>query len=228
MSDTPKPELVLDTQPNLRLKQMMDEMGYTQAEVAERIGRNFTTINKYVSPSPREIPEGILLLLQARLGFAKKYIEFGTGPKFVKPELFIPFAEVPLITSSGRIAYNGLDSLPSRMPTYRLYETTVADAEGCVVVEITARDNMGDQLKPTAKVLARRIEPAQWDQSTGVVVVRYQINNLVVKRIIDNTLPIDNRLVLHADGPKGGSFSLHHDVIQDVFQVLHLVYGPVD
>lgn len=216
----------LDSSPHQRLRQLIEELGYTQDEAAKRIGKNFTTLNKYVSTTPtRPIPLSILMLFQAKLGIATNYIQNGVGPRFVKPEL-VPYASVPLVKPEQRTAF-----LKGSMPppdTYRLYDKNEWEVEGLIVVEMALRDAMGEQLKPGTLVLARKLDPSQWDTVTGLVVVLHEPNRFDVKRIQQNTLPLSDTLTLHSDSPKGGAFTLPRSALVNLYQLESILASPIE
>lgn len=82
----------------------------------------------------------------------------------------------------------------------------------------------GDSMEPTipdgAKILARKIEEGLWESASGVVSIVYG-KTLSVKRILKNSLFLDNVLTLKADNPKHGQLDVERREIRGMWQALH-------
>ena len=83
----------------------------------------------------------------------------------------------------------------------------------------------GDSMEPTipdgAKILARKIEEGLWESASGVVSIVYG-KTLSVKRILKNSLFLDNVLTLKADNPKHGQLDVERREIRgDVASITH-------
>lgn len=84
----------------------------------------------------------------------------------------------------------------------------------------------GDSMEPTipdgAKILARKIEEGLWESASGVVSIVYG-KTLSVKRILKNSLFLDNVLTLKADNPKHGQLDVERREIRGMWQALRII-----
>ena len=73
-----------------------------------------------------------------------------------------------------------------------------------------------------AKILARKIEEGLWESASGVVSIVYG-KTLSVKRILKNSLFLDNVLTLKADNPKHGQLDVERREIRGMWQALRII-----
>ena len=115
-----------------------------------------------------------------------------------------------------------------------LYDTTYEiDSYGVMPEEGEVLDSSymvfqvrGDSMEPTipdgAKILVRRIDEGLWDSVSGVVVIVYG-KTLSVKRVLKNSLFLDNILTLKADNPKHGQLDIERREIRGMWQALRII-----
>lgn len=72
------------------------------------------------------------------------------------------------------------------------------------------------------EVLARKIEEGLWESASGVVSIVYG-KTLSVKRILKNSLFLDNVLTLKADNPKHGQLDVERREIRGMWQALRII-----
>lgn len=89
-------------------------------------------------------------------------------------------------------------------------------------------ESMLPLLKPGYKVLTTPIAPEDWKYLTSAVyVVALRNGTLLIKRVIDNNLPIDGTLTLHSDNAQHGRMTINeHDLLR-LWRVVRIVDGLV-
>jgi len=99
-------------------------------------------------------------------------------------------------------------------------------AKDMLIVEILG-ESMEPQLRHGAKVIGKHIRKDEWQyQHGGVYIVLYD-KSLVVKRIKDNELLLNQRLMLHSDNVNSGSFPVPAESIREMWKVISLFSSPV-
>ncbi|AEI50243.1 helix-turn-helix transcriptional regulator [Runella slithyformis] len=100
------------------------------------------------------------------------------------------------------------------------------DLTGCVVYNIS--DNaMSPQLHRGQKVIMKPLEPTEWEWlRSGVYAVRYA-NYLVIRRVKENDLRENGKLILWADNEKEGAIHLKRSDIISIYSVIQ-VFGSVE
>lgn len=131
-----------------------------------------------------------------------------------------------------KVQYVPIDAMASFVES--LYDTAYEiDSYGVMPEEGEVLDSSymvfqvrGDSMEPTipdgAKILVRRIDEGLWDSVSGVVVIVYG-KTLSVKRVLKNSLFLDNILTLKADNPKHGQLDIERREIRGMWQALRII-----
>ena len=151
----------------------------------------------------------------------REYILIGKGNPVVdaqtKNESNVVKVSPYLQDALVKVQYVPIDAMASFVES--LYDTAYEiDSYGVMPEEGEVLDDSymvfqvrGDSMEPTipdgAKILARKIEEGLWESASGVVSIVYG-KTLSVKRILKNSLFLDNVLTLKADNPKHGQLDV--------------------
>lgn len=131
-----------------------------------------------------------------------------------------------------KVQYVPIDAMASFVES--LYDTAYEiDSYGVMPEEGEVLDSSymvfqvrGDSMEPTipdgAKILVRRIDEGLWDSVSGVVVIVYG-KTLSIKRVLKNSLFLDNILTLKADNPKHGQLDIERREIRGMWQALRII-----
>ena len=157
----------------------------------------------------------------------REYILIGKGNPVVdaqtKNESNVVKVSPYLQDALVKVQYVPIDAMASFVES--LYDTAYEiDSYGVMPEEGEVLDSSymvfqvrGDSMEPTipdgAKILVRRIDEGLWDSVSGVVVIVYG-KTLSVKRVLKNSLFLDNILTLKADNPKHGQLDIERREIR--------------
>ena len=166
----------------------------------------------------------------------REYILIGKGNPVVdaqtKNESNVVKVSPYLQDALVKVQYVPIDAMASFVES--LYDTAYEiDSYGVMPEEGEVLDSSymvfqvrGDSMEPTipdgAKILVRRIDEGLWDSVSGVVVILYG-KTLSVKRVLKNSLFIDNILTLKADNPKHGQLDIERREIRGMWQALRII-----
>lgn len=166
----------------------------------------------------------------------REYILIGKGNPVVdaqtKNESNVVKVSPYLQDALVKVQYVPIDAMASFVES--LYDTTYEiDSYGVMPEEGEVLDSSymvfqvrGDSMEPTipdgAKILVRRIDEGLWDSVSGVVVIVYG-KTLSVKRVLKNSLFLDNILTLKADNPKHGQLDIERREIRGMWQALRII-----
>lgn len=166
----------------------------------------------------------------------REYILIGKGNPVVdaqtKNESNVVKVSPYLQDALVKVQYVPIDAMASFVES--LYDTAYEiDSYGVMPEEGEVLDSSymvfqvrGDSMEPTipdgAKILVRRIDEGLWDSVSGVVVIVYG-KTLSVKRVLKNSLFLDNVLTLKADNPKHGQLDVERREIRGMWQALRII-----
>lgn len=166
----------------------------------------------------------------------REYILIGKGNPVVdaqtKNESNVVKVSPYLQDALVKVQYVPIDAMASFVES--LYDTAYEiDSYGVMPEEDEVLDSSymvfqvrGDSMEPTipdgAKILVRRIDEGLWDSVSGVVVIVYG-KTLSVKRVLKNSLFLDNILTLKADNPKHGQLDIERREIRGMWQALRII-----
>ena len=166
----------------------------------------------------------------------REYILIGKGNPVVdaqtKNESNVVKVSPYLQDALVKVQYVPIDAMASFVESF--YDTAYEiDSYGVMPEEGEVLDSSymvfqvrGDSMEPTipdgAKILVRRIDEGLWDSVSGVVVIVYG-KTLSVKRVLKNSLFLDNILTLKADNPKHGQLDIERREIRGMWQALRII-----
>jgi hypothetical protein len=141
------------------------------------------------------------------------------------------YANLPLVTAKAAASFietflDDHEKLPTEMVKVPVSTLNGSATSQLLIVEIHG-ESMEPQLRHGAKVVGKYIPKHEWQyQHGGVYVVLYD-KSLVVKRIKDNELLLNQRLMLHSDNPNSGSFPVPAESVREMWKVISLFSSPV-
>ncbi|MGV3561588.1 XRE family transcriptional regulator [Larkinella arboricola] len=233
------------------LKRYLDEKNTKQVDLARLLNKNKATITTYIQSE--KLQDRTWNAITAVLGAGYEEIvgapEIGapeSEPRIVGPSVkpyYAPieapdqYTSVMLIPVRDRAGFqyssyielegeriNVLTDYLERLN--RITDPAKREEEKVryVVIEIDG-DSMEPRLEAGFKVLAYQLDSSAWAyQASGIYAVEFG-DQLVVKRIKDNTLLESGILTLHSDNPEGGRLSVPLSEIRNIWKVERIIDG---
>lgn len=87
-------------------------------------------------------------------------------------------------------------------------------------------ESMSPRIPNRAKILTKEIQSYKWGQAEGVVVVVFG-DEVVVKRIINNRLDINNSLTLSSDNPMYGERQVALSDIRAMYKAIRIISAEI-
>ena len=141
------------------------------------------------------------------------------------------YVNLPLVTAKAAASFietflDDHEKLPDEFVKVPVSALNGGSTSNMLIVEIHG-ESMEPQLRHGAKVIGKYIPKHEWQyQHGGVFIVLYD-KSLVVKRIKDNELLLNQRLMLYSDNPNSGSFPVPAETIREMWKVVSLFSSPV-
>jgi repressor LexA len=191
-----------------RIRLIRKALGLTQAEMGEKIGRSWKTINRWEA-GERDVPNTALKLISSTFGVSYEWLKTGQGEMWEKREktlleeleaktreVFEKLVRIPVVGRAGA----GFPESPADMNVvgWVLVNKETFQKGGKFSVQVH-----GDSMEPTLHdgdfVIFRTYLGDGLDIPSGkVVVVRNHSGELIVKRLIK----INGLIMLTSDNPK--------------------------
>lgn len=144
--------------------------------------------------------------------------------KAVKPYLREELVNIPYVPVDAKASF--VESLYDTAYEVETYGVMEEDGETLNTTEYKVFQIDGDSMTPSvpdrAKVLARLIPEAKWEEASGVVFIVYG-KTLTIKRILKNSLFDKNQLTLKADNPIHGQVDIERREIRGIWQAVRIV-----
>lgn len=144
--------------------------------------------------------------------------------KEVKPYLREELVNVPYVPIDAKASF--IESLYDNAYEVETCGVMAEDGEHLNETEYKVFQIDGDSMTPNipdrAKVLARVIPDAKWEEASGVVFVVYG-KTLTIKRILKNSLFDKKVLTLKADNPVHGQVDIERSEIRGMWQAVRIV-----
>lgn len=217
------------------LKRLRVQSSLTQMQLGERIGVTKASVSAYEKGKAYPSPP-ILTKLAHEFSLSIDELRFGDAPARARPPGTAPappaLAEVPYLPAPARAAFAAaLATAPQRAHEALALVALPAgapplDPATALVVEVddTALE---PTLRPGARVLAVAVPAAEWPfMPPGIYCLAYR-GALVIRRLRDNGLLQSGLLLLHTDGPAGGSYPVRAEDLCAVWHVRWAIYQPL-
>lgn len=95
-------------------------------------------------------------------------------------------------------------------------------SNGKYVVFQIKGDSMSPNIPDSSKVLARMVDTSKWEEVNGVIFVAYG-KTLTIKRVLKNSLYINNTITLKADNPIYGQIDVARKEIRGIWKAERIV-----
>lgn len=136
----------------------------------------------------------------------------------------LPFVPV---AAHATFAENCYDSIRREdFGTRKVMRIEDVDYRGVILIEIKG-NSMGGRYSAGTIVMARPVPRERWHIASGVHAISIK-NEFIVKRIKDNGLSVDGKLLLHSDNQEYGSATVETEDIMCMWKVGEIVYAPAE
>ena len=215
----------------LRIKAVIDHYGISIASFAKMINFNQSNLSKIIR-GDRPVPANLINSICQELDVPHKWIVNGEGSMFKEQNSAKPIGtyvsekltEVPMIDADAAATF--IENMHNQHYTMDKYGVMQEDGEDLNNGNYAVFRVIGESMTPTipdkAKVLARRIPEEKWEEVSGVVFVIYG-KMFTIKRVLKNSLYINNSLTLKADNPLYGQMDIERAEIRGIWQAVRIV-----
>ena len=161
------------------------------------------------------------------------YILIGEGPMFltessdaqpIKTYINDELIEVPIVDADAAATF--IENMYDQHYNVDKYGVMQEEGEDLNSGEYVVFKVVGESMVPTipdkAKVLAMRIPEERWEELSGVVFVVYG-KMFVIKRILKNSLFINNLITLKSDNPLYGQMEVGRTEIRGIWKAIRIV-----
>ena len=215
----------------LRIKAVIDHYGISIASFAKMINFNQSNLSKIIR-GDRPVPANLINSICQELDVPHKWIVNGEGSMFKEQNSAKPIGtyvsekltEVPMIDADAAATF--IENMHNQHYTMDKYGVMQEDGEDLNNGNYAVFRVIGESMTPTipdkAKVLARRIPEEKWEEVSGVVFVIYG-KMFTIKRVLKNSLYINNSITLKADNPLYGQMDIERAEIRGIWQAVRIV-----
>ena len=215
----------------LRIKAVIDHYGISIASFAKMINFNQSNLSKIIR-GDRPVPANLINSICQELDVPHKWIVNGEGSMFKEQNsaksigtyVSEKLNEVPMIDADAAATF--IENMHNQHYTMDKYGVMQEDGEDLNNGNYAVFRVIGESMTPTipdkAKVLARRIPEEKWEEVSGVVFVIYG-KMFTIKRVLKNSLYINNSITLKADNPLYGQMDIERAEIRGIWQAVRIV-----
>lgn len=215
----------------LRIKAVIDHYGVSIASFAKMINFNQSNLSKIIR-GDRPVPANLINSICQELDVPYNWIVNGEGSMFKEQNSAKPvgtylnekLTEVPMIDADAAATF--IENMHNQHYTTDKYGVMQEDGEDLNNGNYAVFRVIGESMTPTipdkAKVLARRIPEEKWEEVSGVVFVIYG-KMFTIKRVLKNSLYINNSITLKADNPLYGQMDIERAEIRGIWQAVRIV-----
>lgn len=212
------------------IKGRLLELGMTGAELARIVGINQPALNKIYNRNSarRETLENIANALKIPMSAFYGDPTTVSNVKLVNDPIY---KELPFVSVSARASFVSslISNTPIELDTFHVLVTDNSeDLKDNMVFEID-----GDSMEPTLwakmKVRVKKVNENDWEFiPSGIYLVHYRQEYLVVKRIKSNDMQTSGTITLHSDNTEtGGTLTIGKKDINTIWKVLRIVDAPI-
>lgn len=215
----------------LRIKAVIDHYGISIASFAKMINFNQSNLSKIIR-GYRPVPANLINSICQELDVPYNWIVNGEGSMFKEQSNAKPIGaylnekltEVPMVDADAAATF--IENMHDQHYTMDKYGVMQEDGEDLSSGNYAVFRVVGESMTPTipdkAKVLARRIPEEKWEEVSGVVFVIYG-KMFTIKRVLKNSLCINNIITLKADNPLYGQMDVARAEIRGIWQAVRIV-----
>lgn len=222
------------------LQEYFDKQGLTQVAIAEKLGVSKAYVNSLFT-GKRPFGKKQAEIWEATFGISRAFLLSGEGEMLKGDssnvralgrvytvhegdEGVAVVDYIPATATATFVEYMG-DNNPELDKIAIMKQPGEVLDDSYKVFEVIG-ESMSPAIPNRAKILTRCIAQSKWEQAEGVVVVVFG-DEVVVKRIINNDIAVNNCLVLSSDNPKFGERRIALADIRAIFKALRIVSADI-
>lgn len=216
----------------MRIKILIEHENVSPSKFAKMIDFNQSNLSKILN-GDRNVAPNLINAICDNLNVSYKWLVNGEGSMFltessdaqpIKTYINDELIEVPIVDADAAATF--IENMYDQHYNVDKYGVMQEEGEDLNSGEYVVFKVVGESMVPTipdnAKVLAMRIPEERWEELSGVVFVVYG-KMFVIKRILKNSLFINNIITLKSDNPLYGQMEVDRTEIRGMWKAIRIV-----
>lgn len=216
----------------MRIKILIEHENVSPSKFAKMIDFNQSNLSKILN-GDRNVAPKLISAICDNLNVSYKWLVNGEGSMFltepsnaqpIKTYINDELIEVPIVDADAAATF--IENMYDQHYNVDKYGVMQEEGEDLNSGEYVVFKVVGESMVPTipdkAKVLAMRIPEERWEELSGVVFVVYG-KMFVIKRILKNSLFINNIITLKSDNPLYGQMEVGRTEIRGMWKAIRIV-----
>ena len=216
----------------MRIKILIEHENVSPSKFAKMIDFNQSNLSKILN-GDRNVAPKLINAICDNLNVSYKWLVNGEGSMFltepsnaqpIKTYINDELIEVPIVDADAAATF--IENMYDQHYNVDKYGVMQEEGEDLNSGEYVVFKVVGESMVPTipdkAKVLAMRIPEERWEELSGVVFVVYG-KMFVIKRILKNSLFINNIITLKSDNPLYGQMEVGRTEIRGMWKAIRIV-----
>lgn len=216
----------------MRIKILIEHENVSPSKFAKMIDFNQSNLSKILN-GDRNVAPKLINAICDNLNVSYKWLVNGEGSMFltepsnaqpIKTYINDELIEVPIVDADAAATF--IENMYDQHYNIDKYGVMQEEGEDLNSGEYVVFKVVGESMIPTipdnAKVLAMRIPEERWEELSGVVFVVYG-KMFVIKRILKNSLFINNIITLKSDNPLYGQMEVGRTEIRGMWKAIRIV-----
>lgn len=216
----------------MRIKILIEHENVSPSKFAKMIDFNQSNLSKILN-GDRNVAPNLINAICDNLNVSYKWLVNGEGSMFltepsnaqpIKTYINDELIEVPIVDADAAATF--IENMYDQHYNIDKYGVMQEEGEDLNSGEYVVFKVVGESMVPTipdnAKVLAMRIPEERWEELSGVVFVVYG-KMFVIKRILKNSLFINNIITLKSDNPLYGQMEVGRTEIRGMWKAIRIV-----
>lgn len=216
----------------MRIKTLIEHENVSPSKFAKMIDFNQSNLSKILN-GDRNVAPKLINAICDNLNVSYKWLVNGEGSMFltepsnaqpIKTYINDELIEVPIVDADAAATF--IENMYDQHYNIDKYGVMQEEGEDLNSGEYVVFKVVGESMVPTipdnAKVLAMRIPEERWEELSGVVFVVYG-KMFVIKRILKNSLFINNIITLKSDNPLYGQMEVGRTEIRGMWKAIRIV-----
>ena len=216
----------------MRIKILIEHENVSPSKFAKMIDFNQSNLSKILK-GDRNVAPNLINAICDNLNVSYKWLVNGEGSMFltepsnaqpIKTYINDELIEVPIVDADAAATF--IENMYDQHYNIDKYGVMQEEGEDLNSGEYVMFKVVGESMVPTipdkAKVLAMRIPEERWEELSGVVFVVYG-KMFVIKRILKNSLFINNIITLKSDNPLYGQMEVGRTEIRGMWKAIRIV-----
>lgn len=216
----------------MRIKILIEHENVSPSKFAKMIDFNQSNLSKILN-GYRNVAPNLINAICDNLNVSYKWLVNGEGSMFltessdaqpIKTYINDELIEVPILDADAAATF--IENMYDQHYNVDKYGVMQEEGEDLNSGEYVVFKVVGESMVPTipdkAKVLAMRIPEERWEELSGVVFVVYG-KMFVIKRILKNSLFINNIITLKSDNPLYGQMEVDRTEIRGLWKAIRIV-----